>query len=144
MAVAALQQTMREFHIDPNRVYLTGLSMGGHGTWYVAYRHPELFAAIAPLCGWVGEWDRFRGSVPVVPAESGATLPALARRLGKLPIWIFHGEVDAAVPVASSREPAAALKAAGANVQDTEVLGMNHHIRDATDGSDRFPRRLFA
>src|SRR5258706_6000375 len=50
MAVAALQQTMREFHVDPSRVYLTGLSMGGHGTWYVAYRHPELFAAVVPLC----------------------------------------------------------------------------------------------
>ena len=46
MAVGALQQTMREFHVDASRVYLTGLSMGGHGTWYVAYRHPELFAAV--------------------------------------------------------------------------------------------------
>src|SRR6266516_2449349 len=53
MAVAALQQTLREFHVDLNRVYLTGLSMGGHGTWYIAYRHPELFAAIVPICGWV-------------------------------------------------------------------------------------------
>src|SRR5207245_9219403 len=50
MAVAALQQTMREFHVDPSRVYLTGLSMGVHGTWYVAYRRPELFAAIVPIC----------------------------------------------------------------------------------------------
>ncbi len=143
-AFAALAQTMKDYHTDPARVYLTGLSMGGHGTWYVAYRHPELFAAIAPLCGWVGEWDRFRGSVPVVPAESGAALPALARRLGKLPIWILHGEVDGAVPVVSSREPAAALKAAGANVQYTEFLGMNHNIWDAVYGSDEFVRWLFA
>src|SRR5260221_5413073 len=49
MAAAALPQTMREFHVDPRRLYLTGLSMGGHGTWYVAYRHPELFAAGVPL-----------------------------------------------------------------------------------------------
>jgi predicted peptidase len=143
-AFAALAQTMKDYHTDPARVYLTGLSMGGHGTWYAAYRHPELFAAIAPLCGWVGEWDRFRGSVPVVPAESGAVLPALARRLGKLPIWILHGEVDGAVPVASSREPAAALKAASANVQYTEFLGMNHNIWDAVYGSDEFARWLFA
>ena len=143
-ALAALAQTMKEFHTDPARVYLTGLSMGGHGTWYLAYRHPELFAAIVPLCGWVVDMDRFRGSVPVVPAESGAALPALVRRLGKLPIWIFHGEVDGAVPVTGSREPAAALKGAGADVRYTEYLGMNHNVWDATYASDEFTRWLFA
>jgi len=142
--LAALAQTMKEFHSDAARVYLTGLSMGGHGTWYLAYRHPELFAAIAPLCGWVVDMDRFRGSVPVVPAESGAALPSLVRRLGKLPIWIFHGEVDGAVPVIGSREPAAALKAAGADVHYTEFLGMNHNVWDATYASDEFTRWLFA
>jgi len=143
-ALAALAQTMKEFHTDPARVYLTGLSMGGHGTWYLAYRHPELFAAIAPLCGWVADMDRFRGSVPVVPPDSGAPLAALARRLGKLPSWIFHGEVDQAVPVNGSREPAAALKAAGADVRYTEFLGMNHNVWDATYASDEFTRWLFA
>jgi predicted peptidase len=143
-AFAALAQTQKEFRTDPARVYLTGLSMGGHGTWYIAYRHPELFAAIAPICGWVVDMDRFRGSVPVVPAENGAALPALASRLAKLPIWIFHGEVDGAVPVAGSRVPAAALKAASANVQYTEFLGMNHNIWDAVYGSDEFARWLFA
>lgn len=143
-ALAALAQTMREFRTDPARVYLTGLSMGGHGTWYLAYRRPELFAAIVPVCGWVVDMDRFRGSVPVVPAESGAALPSLARRLGKLPIWIFHGEVDGAVPVNGSREPAAALKAASADVRYTEFLGMNHNVWDAVYGSDEFTRWLFA
>jgi predicted peptidase len=143
-ALAALAQTQKEFHADPARVYLTGLSMGGHGTWYIAYRHPELFAAIAPICGWVVDMDRFRGSVAVVPAENGAALPALASRLAKLPIWIFHGEVDGAVPVAGSREPAAALKAASVDVHYTEFLGMNHNVWDATYGSDEFTRWLFA
>jgi predicted peptidase len=143
-ALAALAQTQKEFRTDPARVYLTGLSMGGHGTWYIAYRHPEVFAAIAPICGWVVDMDRFRGSVPVVPAENGAALPALASRLAKLPIWIFHGEVDGAVPVAGSREPAAALKAASADVHYTEFLGMNHNVWDATYGSDEFTRWLFA
>jgi len=143
-ALAALAQTMKEFHTDPARVYLTGLSMGGHGTWYLAYRHPELFAAIAPLCGWVEEMARFRGSVPVVPAESGAALPALARRLGKLPIWIFHGEVDEAVPVNGSREPAAALKAASADVRYTEFLGLNHNVWDGVYASEEFTQWLFA
>jgi predicted peptidase len=144
MAVAALQQTMREFHVDPKRVYLTGLSMGGHGTWYVAYRHPELFAAIVPICGWVREFPQFRGSVPVVPVDSASVMTTLAQRLGKVPIWIFHGEVDRVVTVSGSREPAAALKAAGANVQYTELLGLDHNSWDAAYGSEEFARWLFA
>ena len=144
MAVAALQQTMREFHVDPNRVYLTGLSMGGHGTWYVAYRHPELFAAVVPICGWVREFGMFRGSVPVVPGDSAQVMTLLAQRLGKVPIWIFHGEVDQVVNVNGSREPAAALKAAGADVRYTELLGLNHNSWDAAYGSDEFVHWLFA
>ena len=143
-ALATLAQTMGEFKIDPQRVYLTGLSMGGHGTWYLAYRHPEIFAAIAPICGWVVERPDSRGSVTVVPADSGATFPALVRRLGKLPIWIFHGEMDATVPVSYSREPAAALKAASADVRYTEYLGLGHNSWDATYASDEFLRWLFA
>ena len=144
MAVAALQQTMREFHVDPKRVYLTGLSMGGHGTWYVAYRHPELFAAIVPICGWVRDFPQFRGSVPVVPGDSASVMTSLTQRLGKVPIWIFHGEVDRVVTVSGSREPAAALKAAGANVQYTELLGLDHNSWDAAYGSEEFARWLFA
>jgi len=144
MAVAALQQTMREFHVDASRVYLTGLSMGGHGTWYIAYRHAELFAAIVPICGWVRDFPMFRGSVPVVPGDSASVMTTLAQHLGKVPIWIFHGEVDQVVNVNGSREPAAALKAAGANVQYTELLGLNHNSWDAAYGSDEFVRWLFA
>jgi predicted peptidase len=144
MAVAALQQTMREFHVDPSRVYLTGLSMGGHGTWYIAYRHPELFAAVVPICGWVREFAQFRGSVPVVPGDSATVMTSLAQRLGKLPIWIFHGEVDQVVNVNGSREPAAALKAAGADVHYTELLGLNHNSWDAAYASEEFSTWLFA
>ena len=144
LAIAALQQTMREFHVDPGRVYLTGLSMGGHGTWYVAFRRPELFAAIVPICGWVREFPQFRGSQPVVPeADSAAVMSKLAQRLGKVPIWIFHGEVDRVVNVNGSREPATALKAAGADVRYTELLGLDHNSWDAAYGSEEFVRWLF-
>ena len=143
-AFAALTQAMSEFKIDRQRVYLTGLSRGGHGTWYLAYRHPEIFAAIAPVCGWVTERPDSRGSVMVIPPEDGPAFPALARRLGKLPIWIFHGEMDTSVPVSYSREPAAALKAASADVRYTEFLGMGHNVWDATYASDEFLKWLFA
>jgi predicted peptidase len=143
-ALEALQQTMAAFRVDPDRVYLTGLSMGGHGTWYLAYRHPDIFAAIAPICGWVPDFPQFKGSVPVVPTDSGSPLPALARQLRRLPVWIFHGEMDRVVPVAGSREPAAALQEAGGNVRYTEFLGLDHDSWDATYGSKEFVEWLFA
>jgi predicted peptidase len=86
----------------------------------------------------------FRGSVPVVPGDSASVMPSLVQKLGKLPIWIFHGEVDQVVNVNGSREPAAALKAAGADVRYTELLGLNHNAWDAAYGSDEFVRWLFA
>jgi len=143
-AMTALRQTMSEFHSDSDRVYLTGLSMGGHGTWYIAYRQPDLFAAIAPICGWVIEINGFRGSVPIVPPDSGPPLPSLARRLRHVPIWVFHGEMDGTVPVVGSREPVAALKEAGANARYTEYLGLGHNTWDATYGSKEFVDWLFA
>jgi predicted peptidase len=144
MAVAALQQTMKEFKVDPKRVYLTGLSMGGHGTWYVAYRNPDLFAAVVPICGWVREFPFFKGSVPVVPGDSAAVMPNLVRRLARTPIWIFHGEVDQVVNVDGSREPFNALQAASADVRYTELLGLDHNSWDAAYGSEEFTRWLFA
>ena len=143
-ALLALRQTMKEFHVDTDRVYLTGLSMGGHGTWYLAYRYPELFAAVVPICGWVPEFPQFRGSVPVVAPDSGPPLPALARRLKAVPVWIFHGEMDQVVPVQNSRDAAAALRDAGGNVQYTEHMGLDHNSWDATYGSKAFTDWLFA
>jgi predicted peptidase len=143
-AMLALRRTMAEFRVDPDRVYLTGLSMGGHGTWYLAYRYPDLFAAMAPICGWVPELPERKGSVPVVPADSGPPVPALARQLRRVPIWIFHGEMDQVVPVARSREAAAALKAIGAKARYTEYLGLDHDSWDATYASREFVDWLFA
>jgi predicted peptidase len=144
VAMTALRQTLAEFRTDPDRVYLTGLSMGGHGSWYLAYRYPDVFAAVVPICGWVVDVPRFRGSVPVVPSDSGAPIPALARRLRPVPIWIVHGEVDRVVPVAGSREPAAALKDIGADVRYTEFLGLDHNSWDAIYASKAFVDWLFA
>jgi len=71
-------------------------------------------------------------------------MPSLVQRLGRVPIWIFHGEVDQVVNVNGSREPAAALKAASANVRYSELLGLNHNSWDAAYASDEFTRWLFA
>lgn len=143
-ALAALQQTMSEYATDPERVYLTGMSMGGHGAWYLAYREPELFAALAPVCAWVTELPQFAGAQPVVPAGDGDAFSALGERLAALPIWIFHGEVDPLVPVVESRSAAAALRAHGADVRYTELPGVGHGAWDPAYGSPALAAWLFA
>lgn len=142
-AMAALRQAMSDYRVDADRVYLTGLSMGGRGTWYLAYRHPTLFAAVAPICAWISPSPRF-SPLPVVPTDSGPHDAALARQLKDVPIWIFHGEMDRVVPVAGSRDPAAALKAIGAKARYTEYLGIDHNSWDATYASKEFTDWLFA
>ena len=148
VALAALDQTGREYQTDPARVYLTGMSMGGNGTWYIAYRNPKRFAAIVPVCGWISPnievAGRYRGIDPVVPPDSGEIFAAVARELRAVPTWIFHGETDQTVPVDESRKAFAALQAAGARVQYSEVPGTGHNSWDPAYGSPKLWTWLFA
>lgn len=91
---ALLDDVIEHYRVDEDRVYLTGLSMGGFGTWTLAAAHPERFAAIAPVCGG-GD-------------------PRSASKLKDLPIWVFHGEKDNVVPIERSEVMVEALKDAGA------------------------------
>jgi predicted peptidase len=139
MAMDALDKTMKEFAVDQDRVYLTGISMGGNGTWYLAYRYPTRFAAVVPICGWVTAFNAWAGKgETVVPAKDGTPFEALAKRIGKVPVWIFHGEEDNTVPAGQSRQAADALKEAGANVQYTEIPGIGHNSWDPAYGSTKF------
>ena len=93
--------------VDPCRVYLTGLSMGGFGSWELAARRPELFAAVVPICGG-GE-------------------PVNARFLTDLPIWAVHGEEDEVVPVSQTRRMIEAVRSAGGEPRYTELPGVGHN-----------------
>ncbi len=107
-AVAAFVKEMkRRYPIDPDRVYLTGLSMGGSGTWSTLLAHPGLFAAAVPICG--------RADTNGLPYLK----PEKLEKIKHLPIWIFHGAKDPTVPVKQSEEMNAALEALGANVKLT-------------------------
>jgi predicted peptidase len=142
MALKALDQAEKEFATDKSRVYLTGLSMGGAGTWYIAYRHPNRFAALVAICA------RVRPSAtttdPVVPAADGEPFATLAARIKHLPIWIFHGDADQTVPVDESRGVAAALTALGAPVKYSELPGVGHNSWDAAYRSPELVEWLFA
>lgn len=139
-AMAALDRTLEEYAADPDRVYLTGLSMGGDGTWHLACRHPDRFAAVVPVCGRVG-----RDLCPSTAATADDDVfSALARRLRGVSIWILHGETDTAALVEESRRAATALEAAGAPVRYTELLGIEHNAWDPTYSSPAFLTWLFA
>lgn len=127
----ALDQTLKEFKGDPQRVYLTGLSMGGYGTWAIAAKYPGKFAALAPICGGIRLPARVRNApgLPVV-AESSDPYAATAQKIGKTPVWVFHGGVDPTVPVTEARKMVEALKAAGGNVRYNEYEGVGHNSWD--------------
>lgn len=124
LALTALRQSLQEFRGDPDRIYLTGLSMGGYGTWYLAARNPGRFAAIAPVCGGV----RAPKTVPL-PAVSTAPDPYadVAQKIGRTPVWLFHGDADDTIDVTESRRMAKAVKAAGGEVRYTEYPGVAHN-----------------
>ncbi len=133
-AMAALDATVRELHGDPRRLYLTGVSMGGAGTWYMA-RHRRKFAAIVPVCGEVIRQpdDPFPVDPPPDIARiAGAPDPyaALAEAIGNTPVWAFHGAKDTVVPATQSRLMAAALQKAGGRVRYTEYRNQGHEIWD--------------
>jgi predicted peptidase len=104
----ALDAVIRDEGVDPGRVYLTGQSMGGVGTWGLIANHPGRFAAAVPVCG---TWS-----------------PADAPRMNGVAIWAFHGDMDPRVPVVGSRDMIAALKEAGVRPEPryTELAGVGH------------------
>lgn len=122
VALAALAREERAFHTDPRRVYLTGLSLGGNGAWYLAYHHPERFAAIVPVCGFV----TVRDVIPAIVPDVANTYRAVAERIARVPVWIVHGDVDPVVSVEEARQMTAALKSVGAQVHYAELSGVGH------------------
>jgi len=131
-ALAALDASIKEFNGDRDRVYLTGISMGGYGTWDLAAKYPGKFAALIPICGGILGPERFPQLHVSLADDPKITDPyaETARRIGKTPVWIFHGMEDDTVPVEESRKMARALEAASGNVRYTEYPGVSHNSWD--------------
>ena len=98
----------KKYRIDRNRVYLTGMSMGGSGVWSLAIRHPEYFAAAVPLCG-------------------GWSVKDVAE-MKDIPVWAFHGEKDKIVPPKETEKMVDALRKAGGRVRYSKLKGEGHSI----------------
>lgn len=109
-AMAILAEVEKEYKTDRDRVYLTGLSLGGMGTWSLSMKYPDRFAALVPICG--------RGDT------------SQAAKIAKLPIWCFHGDADRAVTVEGSRSMIAAIKEAGGSPRYSEFPYVGHNSWD--------------
>ena len=99
--LALLDHIIARFRIDILRVYLTGLSMGGYGTWSLGLKYPERFAAIAPICGGGSGADVLLANL------------LKANALRSMAVWAFHGARDPVVPMIESKVIVAALRTAG-------------------------------
>ncbi len=106
LVIELLEKTIKDMPIDASRVYVTGGSMGGYGTWDIVQRRPELFAAAMPVCGG-GD-------------------ASLAWRIRDVPIWTFHGDRDTTVPTARSRQMVSALWQCDGKVRYREYPGIGH------------------
>jgi predicted peptidase len=122
--IPLLESLQKELPVDAKRLYVTGLSMGGYGTWDLISRLPDTFAAAAPICGGGDETK--------------------AAAIAKVPQWIFHGGADKVVKPERSRNMVAALKKAGAEPKYTEYEGVGHNSWDKAYAEPDFWPWLFS
>ncbi|KJL27887.1 alpha/beta hydrolase-fold protein [Microbacterium oxydans] len=113
-----LDEVVAAHRIDSARISVTGLSMGGYGTWSMAVRYPDRFAAIAPICG--GLW-----------LQSAAPIRSL-------PVWAFHGDADDVVPIAATDDIVTELRSLGGDVRFTRYPGVGHDSWTETYGNPEF------
>ena len=123
---ALTEDLCTRLRVDRQRLYLTGISMGGFGTWETALQFPETYAAIAPICGGTGV--RF----------------LLAERIKHLPVWIFHGALDTVVEPAHSQKMYDALKKIGSNARLTLYPDAKHDSWTVTYDDPAFWEWLMA
>jgi predicted peptidase len=138
-----LDDVMARWHGDPSRVYLTGNSLGGFGTFFLGALHPDKFAALVPICGGV-RGKAPRPDAPFAAVREDDRAGEIARRIGKTPTWIFHGARDPVVPVRYSRELYKAMQTAGGDVHYTEYPDLGHNSWDRTYADPKLMEWLLA
>lgn len=135
IAMKALEDAVKEFKGNKSRTYLTGLSMGGYGAWAIVRGNPGKFAALAIICGGITS----PRNVPIPAGAQESSSPedlytTTARKVGRTPVWVFHGSADRIVPVTESRKMVEAIKAAGGKVRYSEYEGVAHNSWDSAYG----------
>ena len=114
---ALLDRVIHDYRIDPQRIYITGHSMGGRGALYLAYRLPSRFAAVLSL-------------------SPSSPITAWGGKLAQIPLWLFHGPADTLAPITETKELVQAVEAAGGHPRFNILEGRDHFILDVYDQSD--------
>ncbi|MDQ6653768.1 MAG: alpha/beta fold hydrolase [Acidobacteriota bacterium] len=117
LLVRLIDHVSSTYAVDPERVYVTGHSMGGRGTWLLAYKRPEKFAAIIPMSD--------------APMDT-----AWAKQIAKVPAWVFHGTKDDLEPFERTQNFVDTLKKSGADVKLTPLPGRDHYILDTYENKE--------
>ncbi len=139
LAIASLDQEAHEFHADPDRTYLIGLSLGGYGSWELAREYPHRWAAIALAATGI-----FWSYAPERWHEAG-TLPAeYAHQIGRVPIWLFHGSEDTTVQPRQSELMYDAFKAESGHIRFWEYQGLHHDCWTRAFNEPELPRWLLS
>lgn len=133
LVVAVLDRAVDDGLVDADRVVLTGLSQGGHGTIIIGSRYPERFRALVPVCGYVDAQFSADGKRSWTSPDS-EMLHDVAAALSDKPMWVFHGAVDPVVPLRESELLVGALKASGASPRFTVYPEADHNSWDAAYG----------
>ena len=130
--MAMLKEAFKEGFIDTDRLAITGLSQGGHGTIMLASMHPKAFRAAAPVCAYVERRVSVEGErLQEIPANADdAAVIDAANKLAALPVWLFHGDIDSVVPSAESSALNEALETIDADTRYTELADTNHNAWD--------------
>lgn len=129
MALRCVEATSHEYHLDPQRCYIAGQSLGGAGVLEALTLLPEHFAAGASMAGFIGH--------PTLPPEP-AIVARVAPRLAKTPLWLYHGSADKNVNPAHSQELSRAINAVGGATRYTEVPEAGHNVWDRAYADARF------
>ena len=143
-AMRALDRSIAEFSGDGQRVYATGLSLGGYGVWHLALAWPDRFAALVPVCGGIvpaGSATSVRQSP--LTADAADPYAFVAQHLRDVPVWIFHGAEDTVVLPGESRKMVAALRDAQGFVRYTEYDGVGHGSWDRAYAEEELWAWLF-
>ena len=122
--VKVIEILVKNLPIDQDRIYLTGYSMGGYGTFDIVAKEPNLFAAAVPV--------------------AGGGNPATAASMKRVPFWVFHGDADTVVNVGQSRTMVEALKKARCKVEYTEIPGGSHGIIGQVYQNEKLHEWMFA
>lgn len=118
--ITLLDTFLKELRVDLSRIYLTGLSMGGQGSWHLGSLYPERFAALLPICGRIPEADGF---------------PEAVCALKDTPVWVFHGAKDDRVPVDHAERMVKILHDCGGDVKLTIFPDADHYCWDQVYGN---------